>query len=184
MATKSAIKPHHGNSAAPPMVIRITKRRDGNVVLRCERADGTSTWQRQDGAFAGHFPIHDITHYAVETEMGFREGFFGLIASGWEISETTGKTSRGELPDEARAVETVVGLFDVQRALGVEWSAAEVNEHARAYVSARGGKGPDVRRLDDDEIVRVRACVRDLEQRWTSLAPDETLELPFDPGTE
>jgi hypothetical protein len=172
------------NSWPPRMVIRLTKRRDGNTVLRCDRADGTSTWQRQDGKLASVFPFHDMTHYAVETEMGFRSGFFGLIADGWEIGETTGKTPRGSIPDEARAVETIVGLFDVQRALGVEWTADEVNEHARTYVSARGGNGPEVRQLEEDEIVRVRARVRDLVQRWNDLAPDGTLELPFDSGTE
>ena len=172
------------NSRPPRMVIRFTKRRDGNTVLRCDRADGTSTWQRQDGTLASHFPYHDMTHYAVETEMGFRSGFFGLIASGWEIAETTGKSPRGPIPEEARAVETVVGLFDVQRSLGVEWTADQVNDHARTYVSARGGKGPEIRRLEDDEIVRVRARVGELVQRWNDLAPGETLELPFDPGTE
>jgi hypothetical protein len=164
------------------MVIRLSKRRDGNTLLRCDRVDGTSTWQRQDGTLASVFPSHDLTHYAVETEMGFRSGFFGLIASGWEILETTGKSPRGAIPEEARTVETIVGLFDVQRSLGVEWTAEEVNEHARTYVSARGGSA--IRPLTDDEIVRVRTRVRDLVQRWRDLAPDETLELPFDPGTE
>lgn len=164
------------------MVIRLSKRRDGNAVLQCDRADGTTTWQVQGGKFASWFPFHDITHYAVETEMGFRSGFFGLIARGWEILETTGKTPRGQIPDEARAVETIVGLFDVQRSLGVEWNAEEVNAHARSHVSVRGG--PEIRQLMDDEIARVRTRVRDLVQRWNDLAPDETLELPFDTGTE
>lgn len=164
------------------MVIRLSKRRDGDTVLRCDRADGTSTWQRQDGTLASVFPFHDITHYAVETEMGFRSGFFGLIASGWDIVETTGKSPRGAIPDEARAVETIVGLFDVQRSLGVEWTAEEVNAHARTHVSVRGESG--IRQLTDDEITRTRTRVRDLVQRWNDLAPDETLELPFDTGTE
>ena len=162
------------------MIIRLTKRRDGSVILRCDRADGTATWQRQAGSLASVFPFHDLTHYVVETELGFRSGFFGLVADGWEIKDTSGKTARGPLPVEAVIVEQIVGLFDVQRSLGAEWTADEVNEHARTYVSARGG--PEVRPLTGEEIARVRTRVEDLVRRWKALAPDETLELPFDTG--
>jgi hypothetical protein len=162
------------------MIIRLTKRRDGSVVLRCDRADGTATWQRQNGQLASVFPFHDITHYVVETELGFRSGFFGLVANGWDINDTSGKTSRGPLPTEAVVVESVVGLFDVQRSLGVEWTADEVNEHARMYVSGTGG--PDVRPLTSEEVTRVRARIQQLVQRWKELVPDETLELPFNTG--
>jgi hypothetical protein len=162
------------------MIIRLTKRRDGSVVLRCDRADGTATWQRQDGQLASVFPFHDITHYVVETELGFRSGFFGLVADGWDIRDTGGKSVRGPLPTEAVVVEQVVGVFDVQRTLGVEWTAAEVNEHSRLYVSGRGG--PEVRPFTDEEITRVRERVRQLGQRWKEMAPDETLELPFNTG--
>jgi hypothetical protein len=162
------------------MIIRLTKRRDGSVVLRCDRVDGTATWQRQNGQLASVFPFHDITHYVVETELGFSSGFFGLVANGWDINDTSGKTSRGPLPTEAVVVESVVGLFDVQRSLGVEWTADEVNEHARMYVSGTGG--PDVRPLTSEEVTRVRARIQQLVQRWKELAPDETLELPFNTG--
>jgi hypothetical protein len=148
--------------------------------LRCDRVDGTATWQRQNGQLASVFPFHDITHYVVETELGFRSGFFGLVANGWDINDTSGKTSRGRLPTEAVVVESVVGLFDVQRSLGVEWTADEVNEHARMYVSGTGG--PDVRPLTNEEVTRVRARIQQLVQRWKGLAPDETLELPFNTG--
>lgn len=151
------------------------------MLLRCDRADGTATWQVQDGQLASVFPFHDITHYVVETELRFRAGFFGLIADGWDIKDTSGKGIRGALPKEAVTVEHIVGLFDVQRSLGVEWTADEVNDHARTYVSTRDA-GQEVRALTNEEIERVRSRVRELTQRWKELPPDETLELPFDPG--
>ena len=164
----------------PDMMIRLTKRRDGSTVLRCDRADGTATWQRQNVRLASVFPSHDITHYVVETELGFRSGFFGLVADGWDINDTSGKGLRGPLPTEAVIVEQIVGLFDVQRTLGVEWTADEVNEHARKYVSGRGG--PEMRPLTGEEIARVRERVQELVERWKKLTPDETLELPFNTG--
>lgn len=160
------------------MIIGLTKRSDGSVVLRCDRPDGTAAWQRQKGSLASVFPSHDITHYVVETELHFRHGFFGLVASGWDINDTSGKTSRGPLPEEALTVEQIVGFFDVQRSLGAEWTAEQMNEHARTYAASRGLQ--TVRPLTDEEIVRIRRRVRELTERWTQLQVGETLELPFE----
>src|SRR5947207_10613282 len=65
------------------VIIEFAKRKDGNTVLRCIRDDGSTSWQRVDDNQAAFFPLHDLTHYAVETELGFGQGFYGLIADGW-----------------------------------------------------------------------------------------------------
>ena len=92
------------------MKVQINKRADGSGVLRCIRADGSATWQKQTDRHAAFFALHDLTHFAVETTLGYRRGFFGLIAEGWEIDDTTGKGARGPLPPEAGEVEELVGL--------------------------------------------------------------------------
>ena len=74
--------------------IQITKRTDGSGVLRCVRADGSMTWQKQKSRHAAFFALHDLTHFAVESALEFRRGFYGLIADGWEIDDTTGKGTR------------------------------------------------------------------------------------------
>ena len=51
------------------LTIRITKRADGRASMRCERPDGSATWQSHRGRQASFFPLHDLTHYVVETEM-------------------------------------------------------------------------------------------------------------------
>jgi uncharacterized C2H2 Zn-finger protein len=78
--------------------IEIVKRADGAGLLRCTRADGTVTWQKQSERHALHFTHHDLTHFAVETTLGYGQGFFGLIASGWDIEDTTGKGLGGRSP--------------------------------------------------------------------------------------
>src|ERR1035438_8851808 len=80
--------------------IEILKQSDGSGVLRCTRADGSVSWQKQ-AKHAAHFALHDLTHYAVETALGYKQGFFGLIARGWEVEDTTGKGARGAIPPEA-----------------------------------------------------------------------------------
>jgi len=157
--------------------IQFTKRADGGAVLKCIRADGSTTWQRQDDQHAAFFPLHDLTHYAVETELGFARGFFGLIAEGWNIDETTGKTARGALPNEALEVEYIVSAFSAERAGGAVASAAEFNKLAATFASAKGMPTP--RRLTDADLVRVRTRFDELANKWRALPPDSTLELVF-----
>ena len=76
-------------------------------MLKCIRADGTTTWQKQSERHAAFFSLHDLTHFAVETTLGLKRAFFGLIAEGWDIEDTTGKGARGPLPAEAIEVERV-----------------------------------------------------------------------------
>jgi len=160
------------------LLIQLTKRADGGALLRCAREDGSATWQKQQGRQAAFFPLHDLTHYAVETELGFTRGFYGLIAQGWEIDQTTGKSTRGPLPEESIIVEHLVGQLDLERASGVTWTAAELNAHAAEYF--RGQDLPAPRPLDDAALSRVRGRLRDLYARWLALPPGQTIELTFD----
>src|SRR3984893_2187434 len=110
------------------LTVEIVKRADGNGVLRCTRADGSVTWQKQNTRHAAFFALHDLTHFAVESALGFRRGFFGLIAEGWDIEDTTGKGKRGPLPPEAGVVEQLVGAFDREQSDGGPWPVSEFNK--------------------------------------------------------
>jgi hypothetical protein len=159
------------------VLLEFTKRGDGRTVLRCVRADGSVTWQRNDDQNARFFPLHDLTHYAVETGLGFSQGFFGLIAEGWNIDETTGKTARGTLPNEALEVEYIVSAFSAERAGGARATAEDFNELAATFANAKGMPSP--RRLTDEDLAKVRAHFDDLATRWRALPADSTLELAF-----
>lgn len=54
---------------------------------------------------ARFFPLHDLAHYALETVLSATHGFYGLVAAGWEIDDSTSKDTRGPLPDGAVAIE-------------------------------------------------------------------------------
>ena len=159
------------------MKIQFTKRKDGGALLRCVRDDGSATWQRQDDQRAAFFPLHDLTHYAVETELGFAHGFYGLIAAGWEIADTTGKGARGLLPAEAIEVEYLVAAFSAERAGGSAATAAEFNELATTFANAKGMPPP--RRLTDQDLAKVRTRFDELAMKWRALSPGATLELAF-----
>jgi hypothetical protein len=158
------------------LIVQITKRADGAGVLRCTRADGSVTWQKQT-RHAAHFALHDLTHFAVESTLGFQRGFFGLISEGWEIEDTTGKGARGPLPNEAVEVEHIVGFFDTERGGGVLLTAEDFNHYAAMQSSSFGRPAP--RRLTGDDIARIRACRGELFSRWFAIEPGSALELRF-----
>lgn len=152
------------------LLVQITKRADGAGVLRCVRADGSATWQKQSQRHAAFFALHDLTHLAVESTLGIRRGFYGLIAEGWEIDDTTGKSPRGPLPPEAGETEFIVGWLDTERAGGVIWSADDFNRSAAAHS----------RRLTEADLRAIRARRSQLFSQWNALPPGATLELRFE----
>jgi len=96
-----------------------------------------------------------------------QRGFFGLIAEGWDLEDTTGKARRGSLPAEAIEVERIVGLFDSERGSGVLWTVEEFSEFAP-------------RALTDVELKTVRAARSALFRRWLEIPSDQKLELTFE----
>jgi hypothetical protein len=159
------------------MIIEFTKRKDGNTVVRCVRDDGSVTWQRNESHRALFFPVHDLMHYAVETELGFQRGFYGLVAEGWEIAETTGKTARGPLPNETLEVEYLVSAFSAERASGDAVTAAEFNQLAATFAQTK--EMPQPRHLSDEELLRVRSRFDELAAEWRALPPGAALKVAF-----
>jgi hypothetical protein len=120
-------------------------------------------WQKvpKHGA---HFALHDLTHFAVESALGYKRGFFGLLADGWDFEDVTGKGARGPLPSEAVEAEKMVGLFDMERASGGLWTLAEFNAFAP-------------RELREDEVLEVRRMRGALFRRWGDVPTGQDLEL-------
>ncbi len=146
--------------------VEIVKRADGAGVLRCTRPDGSVTWQKQTERHAAFFSLHDLTHFAVESTLGLRGGFFGLIAHGWDIEDTTGKGARGPLPPEAGVAEQVVGLIYMEQAQGASWTPDEFNAYS-------------ARPLTQAEIEAIRQRRTELFSQWAAVPVGGTLELKF-----
>ena len=168
--------------AAGTLTIRLKRHPDGSASITCTRGDGTVTWQRQNGKLGMVFPPHDITHYAVESTLGYRAGFYGLVADGWNIEDFAAPWPRGDIPGEAREVELIVGCLDSERRNASRWSAHEFNDHARVYVSATRFKDTPVPSLTDEQLEEIRALRDGILARWHALALGESLELAFERG--
>jgi hypothetical protein len=159
------------------IVIRIKKDADGRTALSCTRADGTTTWQRQQFGQAAFFPRHDLTHYAVETTLGHSQGFYGLVSSGWDLSDFGTPWPRGKLPPEASVSEMIVGFFDLERSTGERGTAGDLNQLLADYCAENGL--PQQRRLSEDDLAKVRAKRAELFVRWDAVAPGDALEIGY-----
>ncbi|HXT18933.1 MAG TPA: hypothetical protein VN706_25125 [Gemmatimonadaceae bacterium] len=162
----------------PDLVIRIKKKTDGSAALSCTRADGSVTWQRQEGSQGRFFPLHDLTHFAVESTLGFRRAFYGLVAEGWDIGsfEANGVAA---IPDEALLAELIVGFLDVERASGQRDSAEDFNWKIDTYCNEHG-LPPTTFRMTAERLDAIRRRRAALFDRWSAVPAGEALELTFD----
>ena len=155
------------------MVIHLKKGRDGPSTLVCVRANGTRTWGREHP----FFPLHDLTHCAVESVLGLDQAFFGLIAGGWDIDDFARPGASGRMPFQALLAEHVVGILDRERALPHSLTVVELNEAVSASVAPDGGAR--LQPITDTQLGMIRALRESLEMRWHRLPAGGTLLIEF-----
>lgn len=161
--------------------IRFKKKPGGVYVLECERIDGSKTWKKYErhGVF---FALHDLMHYAVESELCLHGGFFGLLRTGWDITDFGDPWPKGRIPSqlvaEADIAEHLSGALGLEQSTRQEYSVGEListlseNKDAQELAAAI---------VDDQALSRIRATFTYLAGQWMGLAPDEVLTLSFDP---
>lgn len=162
----------------PDLTIRIKKKSDGSAALSCVRADGTTTWQQQNGQQGLFFPLHDLTHYAVESVLELRRAFFGLVADGWDLTDFANTGARGPLPEEALNAELVVGCFDLERTTGVLGTAADYNARIHEY-RAGNELPPTSFTLTEDQVGQIRLLRDGFFARWRAVGAGDALVLQF-----
>jgi hypothetical protein len=173
----------HGIRGMPDLTIRIKKKSDGSAALSCIRADGTTTWQQQNGKLGRFFPLHDLTHYAVESVLGFRNAFYGLVAAGWDLTDFASTGPRGRIPPEALCAEVVVGYFDLERATGVLGTAELLNARLDEFHADNKLPAPELR-CSENQVHHIRRVRGDLFARWNAVAPGNALVLSFERNAE
>src|SRR4026209_681452 len=112
-APAAAKMPDSQISSSIPLRLQFRKDRDGSCTFALVRSDGTSTRQHHKTSF---FAFHDLVHYAVETILGHRRGFYGLVTEGWDLSDFGAPWPKGRLPADLDPSELLVGFLDSERA--------------------------------------------------------------------
>ncbi len=160
--------------------MRLTKKLDG-VVLTFVRRDGSITTSRsRAGEF---FALHDLMHYAVESVLGYRQAFLGLLAEGVDIQdwEDAASSLRKETPAEAIQAEALVGLLQLrwagEGAPGIASAPPDALAADMREVCQKLGVAPAV--PTGEKLRQISEVYGALVQRWERLSTGESLDLPW-----
>jgi hypothetical protein len=153
--------------------VRFTRGKDKKDVLAVVREDGSQSWQHQQRGI----PVHDLAHFAVESALGLKDAFYGLLAQGWDIKRLTDRDVRSILPPEGLWTEFVVGLIQTEQLAPEPLRADEFNELLEREKENFGLKFD--RRVTDDDLKRIREAFYREFSRWRTLQPGESLNLEF-----
>ena len=154
------------------MQVNLKKISAETASLHCRRSDGTETWSRVHP----FYPTHDLSHFAVETALGLRQGFFGLVAGGWELADFIQKSVAARLPTEAFWTECAVGVTEL---LGVTATPSLAEWTSALAQSVAGQQLPPFRTVTAGEYARMNALRADLLRMWAVLPAGGTLTLEF-----
>ena len=166
------------------MRITITKGEKDDR-LEMERPDGSHASTR----FPHKGPIpHDFLHYAVESELGFDRGFWGLVESGHhpeevqDIAKVAGHASakRAQVPagDFVAAIqaERIVEAFEADH-----WSGGAGDASGIIYMANAGCEQSLVppAPMDEQAVERIRSRIADFTGRWKAIAPGDSIVLEW-----
>lgn len=160
------------------MLVRFTKSpvtaKDDALV--CERSDGTSTTAPL--AKQGILP-HDAFHFVVEKTLGWSDAFFGQIAAGASLADTTVRFHSVKKspapPPQVHQIEALIACLEAEQWGGASDPTAFLAKLAAACRRSRVTPPP----LAPADLARVRLALREFGAAWRPLNPGQSIERPF-----
>ena len=150
------------------LTVQFHKEEGKPVILKCIRKDGSATWSK----IHPNTEYHDLAHIAIEEVLGFRNAFYGLIASGFNIQDfelpEAQKPSalKGiNLPEESIITEHLVNLLTIEKFNGplsnfIAQASQILREHDLTFPQ----------NLNEDTLDRIRSHFNNLIVQWKQTA--------------
>ena len=157
------------------MIIRFKKGKNQSKhkpdTLTCIRDNGSVTWTHLHRGFAPH----DFAHYVVETTLGYKSAFFGLVAKGYDIPDFSKPKAKRpfEIPEEAIDLEPLVGLLQTDLLENLRGNTAHSELFRDHSASLPIG-------ITDAQLETMQQKLQVLLQQWHDLQPGESMTLQFD----
>ena len=92
------------------MVIQLTKNKAKPNIIKYIRDNGTETWMYSDDFFVRH----DLSHFILESVLGYHTAFNGMINQGMDIRDFENKEKRADSRStfhEARSTEIKASIM-------------------------------------------------------------------------
>jgi hypothetical protein len=160
------------DAAMARLVIRLARVSPTHHRLTLGREDGSSESRELETRSCLY---HDLLHFALETEAGLRQSFYGLLAAGARYEQLT---MAGTVSPEIVATERIVGGLT-----GALRHRAPAEDFVAAMQSAFEAHGELLPGWCTSELVaRVGERMRRLEGEWRALPFGQPMELRFESG--
>ncbi|MBI1769039.1 MAG: hypothetical protein HYR67_11755 [Bacteroidetes bacterium] len=146
----------------------IFKKGNTKNTITCKRSESSSTWMEAD-----RFMIaHDLTHFAVEKQLQIGKGFYGLVASGLDITdfEKKQKITPQQLPKESIKTELIVNLILTERHDGKKFESFD-----EAFNSLSKQFGISNEKFDADDLNKIHSQLNELLNHWAMLPVNESM---------
>lgn len=143
------------------MQIHLTRTSNTTHRIEITRADGSTESAVVD---TRSFLVHDLVHFAVETELAQSQGFYGLLASGRAMAEINDRDN----PPPEPALMRIEGLVGPLQSLSQERGDAQA---LQAWFSAQDPS------LPPDFVARILARMRRLLGHWRGTPFGQTMQL-------
>lgn len=155
------------------MTLRVRLKRQSNErhVFEAQRADGSCERLELE---THSLLLHDLVHFALESEAELSAGFFGKLSRG-----ETYTASAEDFAGETGRIERVVAMLQGAVSRDVEPDAFV--DRARGAFEAIGETPPHW--LDVDLIRRTLERLRQLRGQWRATPFGEVMELEFSAGS-
>ena len=152
------------------MKIRFHKLSDEEHVLELVRAGGDSERLTCE---TRSLLVHDLLHYAAESQAGYQDGFWGQLARGRTLAELDARTGEA-MPPDMQMIEQAVGVL---HGAVKGRPADEIAAGLADYAAATGVPAPSW--LTADFVAAVQESIRRLLGRWRATPFGGTMELTW-----
>lgn len=153
------------------MKVEFKKGKDKDTLV-CTRDDGTTTWMTT----TAFFTVHDLAHFAIETKMNFKQGFYGLLAHGMNITdfENKQKFNPREMPAQAMHAEHLVNLLMTELSDG-----NLIDDFQKNFDDACARSGFASITFEPAKLEELRQELSRLLSEWHTLPVGHSLLLKF-----
>lgn len=156
------------------MKIQIKKINNHQHKLKITRTDGSTESVTCE---TRSLLIHDLTHFAVESEAGLKTGFWGLLASGKTLDELNDRSGES-LQNERSEIMDIEKIVAVLQGLTKGQSAEMLFDAIHHQVASLEWSLPSW--FDLDLIHRVDQRLKGLLGHWKATPFGESMEISWE----
>lgn len=156
------------------MELLITKNSGKPHIIKYRRYNHSETWMPADD----YFVRHDLSHFAIETMLGYKDAFMGMLNNGMDIKDFEDREKRKKIAMTQAAcyAESTANLFLMETTDG---KLAAFNEVATtAFKTAFPQWSPPT--LSNQQVEAIRIYLKQLLAQWQELPLGATLVLTID----